>query len=90
MLLFRRLTIFFFILKVGLSRSTTGSVSACLFREFQIAASYEGLIETVPGVNLAVLRMDKYEHEKEKDTLFRGEFEVVKELIAALPEADVS
>merc|ERR1712008_240799 len=76
--------------QVGLSRSTTGSVSACLFREFQIAASYEGLIETVLGVNLAVLRMDKYEHEKEKDTLFRGEFEVVKELIAALPEADAA
>merc|ERR1712076_154451 len=76
--------------QVGLSRSTTGSVSACLFREFQIAASYEGLIETVPGVNLAVLRMDKYEHEKEKDTLFRGEFEVVKELIAALPAADAA
>merc|ERR1712183_900834 len=76
--------------QVGLSRSTTGSVSACLFREFQIAASYEGLIETVPGVNLAVLRMDKYEHEKEKDTLFRGEFEVVRELIAALPAADAA
>merc|ERR1712129_60896 len=76
--------------QVGLSRSTTGSVSACLFREFQIAASYEGLIETVPGVSLAVLRMDKYEHEKEKGTLFRGEFEVVKELIAALPAGDAS
>merc|ERR1739848_465803 len=76
--------------QVGLSRSTTGSVSACLFREFQIAASYEGLIETVPEVNLAVLKMDRYEHEKEKDTLFRGEFEVVKELIAALPAADAA
>merc|ERR1712210_317649 len=76
--------------QVGLSRSTTGSVSACLFREFQIAASYEGLIETVPGVNLGVLKMDRYEHEKEKDTLFRGEFEVVRELIAALPEADAA
>jgi len=76
--------------QVGLSRSTTGCVSACLFREFQIAASYEGLIETVPGVNLTCLRMDIYEHEKEKDTLFRGEFEVVKELIAALPVADAA
>merc|ERR1711934_1161835 len=37
--------------QVGLSRSTTGCVCACLFREFQLAASYEGLIETVPGVN---------------------------------------
>lgn len=75
--------------KVGLSRSTTGCVSACLFREFQLSASYEGLIETVPGINLEVLRMDKYEIEKEKDALFRGEFEVVKELVAALTDGDV-
>merc|ERR1712117_778053 len=27
-------------------------VAACLFREFQLSASYEGLVETVPGVNL--------------------------------------
>jgi hypothetical protein len=44
------------------------------------------LIETVPGVNLELLRMDKYEIDPKKDTLFRGEFEVVKELIAALPD----
>merc|ERR1712122_102684 len=74
--------------QVGLSRSTTGCVSACLFREFQLSASYEGLIETVPGINLEVLRMDKYEIEKEKDALFRGEFEVVKELVAALADGD--
>merc|ERR1711974_339044 len=72
--------------QVGLSRSTTGCVCACLFREFQMSASYEGLIETVPGVNLEVLRMDNYELSKEKDTLFRGEFEVVKELVAALAD----
>jgi len=70
--------------QVGLSRSTTGCVSACLFREFQLHASFEGLIETVPGVNLELLRMDKYEIDKSKDALFRGEFEVVKELCAAL------
>jgi len=76
--------------QVGLSRSTTGCVSACLFREFQLSASYEGLVETVPGVNIAVLRMDNYEIDKEKDTLFRGEFEVVKELMAALGEDGVA
>merc|ERR1712088_549839 len=70
--------------QVGLSRSTTGCVCACLFREFQLSASYEGLVETVPGVNIDVLRMDNYQIDKEKDTLFRGEFEVVKELMAAL------
>jgi protein-tyrosine phosphatase len=72
--------------QVGLSRSTTGCVAACLFREFQLSASYVGLIETVPGVNLELLRMDKYEVDKTKDTLFRGEFEVVKELMADLVE----
>merc|ERR1712061_659773 len=68
------------------SRSTTGCVCACLFREFQMSASYEGLIKTVPRVNLEVLRMGNYEVDKTKDTLFRGEFEVVKELVAALGE----
>ena len=62
---------------------------ACLFREFQLSATYEGLIETVPGVNLDVLKMDKYELDPAKDTLFRGEFEVVKELIAALADGAV-
>merc|ERR1711884_463505 len=76
--------------QVGLSRSTTGCVSSCLFREFQLSASFEGLIETVPGVNLELLRMDKYELEKDKDALFRGEFEVVRELVAALLEGDAA
>ena len=80
----------FFKFQVGLSRSTTGCVAACIFREFQLSASYEGLIETVPGINLEVLRMDKYVHEKEKDALFRGEFEVVKELMAELEDGAVS
>merc|ERR1712080_538951 len=43
-----------------------------------------------PGVNLELLRMDKYELEKDKDALFRGEFEVVRELVAALPEGDAA
>merc|ERR1712122_103654 len=72
--------------QVGLSRSTTGCVAACLFREFQLSASYQGLVETVPGVNLEVLRMDKYVMDPEKDTLFRGEFEVVKELVTKLKD----
>merc|ERR1711942_66265 len=67
--------------QVGLSRATTGCVIACLFKEFQISASFEGLIETVPGVNLAILKMDNYKMNEEKDPLFRGEFDVVKELV---------
>ena len=76
--------------QVGLSRSTTGCIAACLFREFQLAASYEGLIETVPGVDLGLLKMDRYKMDMSKDALFRGEFEVIKELMAVLPDGEAS
>merc|ERR1712048_423402 len=72
--------------QVGLSRATTGSVIACLFKEFQINASFEGLVETVPGVNLDLLKMDKYTMDSKKDPLFRGEFEVVKEVVSTLKD----
>merc|ERR1712152_56115 len=60
--------------QVGLSRATTACVIACLFKEFQINASFEGLVETVPGVNLDLLKMDRYTMDAAKDPLFRGEF----------------
>jgi len=72
--------------QVGLSRATTGCAIACLFKEFQINASFEGLVETVPGVNLDLLKMDRYTMDPAKDPLFRGEFEVVKDLVAALKD----
>merc|ERR1712209_92764 len=70
--------------QVGLSRATTGSVIACLFKEFQINASFEGLVETVPGVNLDLLKMDKYTMDPSKGPLFRGEFPVVLALLEKL------
>merc|ERR1712128_195847 len=70
--------------QVGLSRATTGSVIACLFKEFQINASFEGLVETVPGVNLDLLKMDKYTMDPAKDPLNRGEFPVVLALLEKL------
>merc|ERR1712029_552144 len=72
--------------QVGLSRATTGCVIACLFKEFQINASFEGLVETVPGVNLDLLKMDRYTMDSKKDALFRGEFEVVKQLVNTLKD----
>merc|ERR1712223_2093145 len=72
--------------QVGLSRATTACVIACLFKEFQINASFEGLVETVPGVNLDLLKMDRYTMDSAKDPLFRGEVEVVKELVATLKD----
>merc|ERR1711994_872687 len=70
--------------QVGLSRATTGCVIACMFKEFQLSASYEGLVETVPGMDLSLLKMDRYKMDPNKDALFRGEFEVIKELVAEL------
>merc|ERR1711988_1271746 len=72
--------------QVGLSRATTGCVAACLFKDFQINASFEGLVERVPGVNLDLLKMDKYTMDPKKDPLFRGEFAVVMELVGKLKD----
>ena len=78
----------------------------CLFQEFQITASFDGLLHTVPGAHEGILKMDNYVMDPNKvegglmegqcqysslslitqDPLFRGEFEVVKELVATLPE----
>merc|ERR1712112_627048 len=76
--------------QVGLSRATTGCVIACLFKEFQIAASYDGLVETVPGVLPTLLKMDTYKMDPDKDTLFRGEFEVVKKLLTLIPDGEAA
>merc|ERR1712033_105110 len=72
--------------QVGLSRATTGCVIACMFKEFQISASFEGLVETVPGINASLLKTDKYVMDPEKDTLFRGEFPVILDLIAKIKD----
>merc|ERR1712080_175647 len=72
--------------QVGLSRATTGSVIACLFKESQINASFDGLVHTVPGMNLDLLKMDKYVMDPAKDGLFRGEFPVVLEMIEKIKD----
>merc|ERR1711955_189711 len=45
--------------QVGLSRATTGSVIACLFKEFQINASFEALLEKLKGGKEAKNECDK-------------------------------
>ena len=76
--------------QVGLSRATTGCVIACLFKEFQITSSFEGLVETVPGMNLNLLKMDTYKMDMAKDTLFRGEFPVVMKLVEKLADGNAA
>merc|ERR1712066_257771 len=72
--------------QVGLSRATTGGVIACLFKEFQINASFDGLVQTVPGVNTALLQMDRYVMDPSKDPLFKGEYNVVKKLVDTIKD----
>ena len=52
--------------------------------------SFDGLIKTIPGLNLNMLKMDTYVMDMEKDPLFRGEFEVVKELLAKYPAMETA
>merc|ERR1711881_67291 len=49
-----------------------------------------GLIETVPGMNLDLLKMGRYKVDMKKDALFRGEFEVIKELCSIIPDGDAA
>jgi len=76
--------------QVGLSRATTGCVIACLFKEFQMSASFEGLVETVPGVNLNLIKTDNYVMDSKKDALFQGNFLVVKELVATMKDGQAA
>ena len=39
------------------------------FKEFQISASFKGLVKTVPGVNVSLLKTDRYVMNPEKDTI---------------------
>ena len=74
----------------GLSGATTGGVMACLFKEFQISASLECLFETVSGMDFNLLKMVCYQIDVKKDCLFHGEFEVIKDLVAILPDSDAA
>lgn len=47
-------------------------------------------MNTVPGIDLNFLKMDNYRMDDKKDPIYRGEFEVVKKLVAALPEGEAA
>jgi len=44
----------------------------------------------VPGVDLGLLKMDRYKMDMNKDPLFRGEFEVIKELLVEMPDGEAA
>ena len=69
---------------LGDNRATTGAIIACIFKEFQVGSCYDGLVASIPGVNQEVLNLAKYEQDKKKDEMTRGEYKVIKKLIADL------
>merc|ERR1719268_666832 len=44
----------------------------------------------LPGMNLEILKTDKYKMDPEKDALFRGEFEVVKKLVTKMKDGQAA
>ena len=74
--------------QVGDARATTGAVISCIFKEFQLVAEYDGLIESIPGVDLSILDMDKYAVDMTKDPMLRGEFNAIKNLLKKLKGAE--
>jgi hypothetical protein len=66
---------------LGDARATTGSVIACIFKEFQVSASYDGLIASIPEVDIDVLKMDNYKADMAKDPMVRGYFNVINQLL---------
>ena len=69
---------------LGDNRATTGAIIACIFKEFQVGSCYDGLVASIPGVNQEVLNLAKYEQDQKKDEMTRGEYKVIKKLIADL------
>jgi len=76
--------------QLGLSRATTGCVIACLFKEFQLSAGYDGLVNVVPGVNTEIIQMDRYSMDMKKDALFRGEFACVMEMVKNIKDGEAA
>jgi len=70
--------------QLGDSRAATGAIIACIFKEFQVSSCYDGLVASIPGVNQEVLNLAKYEQDQKKDEMTRGEYKVIKKLIADL------
>ena len=72
----------------GDARATTGAAISCIFKEFQLVTEYVGLIESLPGMNLSILDMDKYDMDMTKNPMQRGEFIVINKLLEELKSAE--
>merc|ERR1712149_81222 len=82
--------------QAGISRTTTAVVCAALVKELQLTRELDRMRGIVPDDILDALKKKKLglpgidiEVQEDRNAMQMGEFEVIKELLAAFPEAKV-
>ena len=84
-------------LQAGISRTTTAIVCGALVKELQLTRELDRMRGIVPDDILDALKKKKLglpgidiEVQEDRNAMQMGEFEVIKELLAAFPEAKVA
>lgn len=84
----------FFSCQMGRGRTTLGMVVACLIKEIQVSTELQKMadIGLVPKSTIDSLISAKFQRDMPKtldddDPFIKGEFDVIKELLAAVPES---
>ena len=85
------------LLQAGISRTTTAIVCGALVKELQLTRELDRMRGIVPDDILDALKKKKLglpgidiEVQEDRNAMQMGEFEVIKELLAAFPEAKVA
>ena len=85
------------LLQAGISRTTTAIVCGALVKELQLTRELDRMRGIVPDDILDALKKKKLglpgidiEVQEDRNAMQMGEFEVIKELLAAHPEAKVA
>merc|ERR1712106_144309 len=83
--------------QAGISRTTTAIVCGALVKELQLTRELDGMRGIVPDDILDALKKKKLglpgidiEVQEDRNAMQMGEFEVIKELLAAFPEAKIA
>ena len=83
--------------QAGISRTTTAMVTAALVKELQLTRELDRMRGIVPDDILDALKKKKlglpgidFEVQEDRNAMQMGEFEVIKELLAAYPDAKIA
>ena len=83
--------------QAGISRTTTAMVTAALVKELQLTRELDRMRGIVPDDILDALKKKKlglpgidFEVQEDRNAMQMGEFEVIKELLAAYPAAKIA